>query len=58
VALMTKAGHAEMKTTRTYLRLAGTVFRDEAERLEARLLGVDAVESSTDLSESDVTGRG
>jgi hypothetical protein len=55
---MTKAGHAEMKTTRTYLRLAGTVFRDEAERLEARLLGVDAVESSTDLSESDVTGRG
>ena len=32
-----------------YLHLAGTVFRDEAERLEQRLLG-DAVESSTDLS--------
>jgi integrase len=40
VALMTKAGHADMKTTRTYLHLAGVVFRDEAERLEQRLLGV------------------
>jgi hypothetical protein len=29
-----------MKTTRTYLHLAGVVFRDEAERLEQRLLGV------------------
>jgi hypothetical protein len=28
-----------MATTRTYLHLAGTVFRDEAERLEAWLLG-------------------
>jgi hypothetical protein len=28
-----------MATTRTYLHLAGTVFRDEAERLEERLLG-------------------
>jgi hypothetical protein len=36
-----------MATTRTYLHLAGTVFRDEAERLEERLLG--PVESSTDL---------
>ena len=36
---MTKAGHADMRTTRTYLHLAGTVFRDEAERLEQRLLG-------------------
>jgi integrase len=50
-ALMTKAGHADMKTTKTYLHLAGVVFRDEAERLEARLLGV---ESSTRLSEPDV----
>jgi hypothetical protein len=27
------------KTTRIYLHLAGTVFRDEAEALERRLLG-------------------
>jgi integrase len=53
VALMTKAGHSDMKTTRTYLHLAGTVFRNEAEALERRMLGV--VESSTDLSESQVT---
>jgi integrase len=39
VALMTKAGHRNMSTTKTYLHLAGTVFPDEAERLEERLLG-------------------
>jgi integrase len=51
IAVMTKAGHTSMGTTRTYLHLAGTVFRDEAERLEERLLGpADPVESSTDLS--------
>lgn len=38
IALMTKAGHTDMKTTRIYLHLAGTVFRDEAEALERRLL--------------------
>jgi len=47
-ALMTKAGHSDMKTTRTYLHLAGVVFREEAERLEARLLGT--AELSTPLS--------
>jgi integrase len=46
IAVMAKAGHRNMATTRTYLHLAGTVFRDEAARLEERLLGV---ESSTDL---------
>jgi hypothetical protein len=49
---MTKAGHASMAVTKTYLHLAGVVFRDEAERLERRLLGV---ESSTRLSRSQVT---
>src|SRR5437763_164582 len=39
VALMTKAGHASMATTRRYLRLAGTVFPDEAAALDARVLG-------------------
>jgi integrase len=38
VALMTKAGHSSMATTRRYLRLAGTVFREEADALEQRLL--------------------
>jgi hypothetical protein len=51
-ALMTKAGHSDMRTTKTYLHLAGVVFREEAERLEARLLGV---EGSTPLSESEST---
>jgi hypothetical protein len=51
---MTKAGHANMSTTKRYLHLAGVVFRDEAEALERRLLnGSGPVESSTDLSASD-----
>lgn len=52
IAVMTKAGHSNMRTTQTYLHLAGVVFRDEAARLERRLLGV---ESSTDLSGSEPT---
>jgi hypothetical protein len=52
---MTKAGHSDMRTTRTYLHLAGVVFPDEAERLEERLLGaVQGVERSTHLSESEL----
>jgi integrase/recombinase XerD len=39
IALMAKAGHADMKTTRIYLHLASHVFRDEAAALERRLLG-------------------
>jgi integrase len=39
IALMTRAGHSSMGTTKLYLHLAGTVFRDEAETLERRLLG-------------------
>jgi integrase len=50
LAVMAKAGHSDMKTTKRYLHLAGVVFRDEAEKLERRLLGV---ESSTDLSASE-----
>jgi integrase len=46
VALMTKAGHANMATTKRYLKLAGVVFADEAAAPEDRLLGG---ESSTDL---------
>jgi integrase len=50
VALMTKAGHASMATTRRYLRLAGTVFPDEAAALEQRMLGV-STNPSTRLAE-------
>ena len=55
IAVMSKAGHADMKTTKRYLHLAGVVFRSEADALEQRMLGADksrrsAVESSTDLS--------
>lgn len=51
---MTKAGHANMGTTKRYLHLAGVVFRDEAAALERRLLsGAGGVESSTDLSAPD-----
>jgi integrase/recombinase XerD len=39
LAVMAKAGHRSMSTTKTYLHLAGVVFRDEADALEQRLLG-------------------
>src|SRR5205814_10074010 len=39
IAIMTKAGHASMATTKRYLKLAGVVFRDDAQGLEERLLG-------------------
>lgn len=39
IAVMTKAGHANMTTTKRYMHLAGVVFRDEADALERRLLG-------------------
>jgi hypothetical protein len=61
---MAKAGHRHMATTRTYLHLAGVVFREEAERLEAGLLGpTEPVESSTALASSglisdDLNGAG
>jgi integrase len=38
-ALMAKAGHTDMRTTRRYLHLAGVVFHDQAKALEERLLG-------------------
>ncbi len=37
IAVMAKAGHASMGTTKRYLHLAGVVFRSEAEALEQRL---------------------
>jgi hypothetical protein len=38
-----------MATTRGYLRLAGTVFRDEAEALERRMLGAPSTEAVSGL---------
>lgn len=39
-ALMETAGHRSYQTTQQYIDLAGVVFRDEAEALSRRLLGV------------------
>jgi integrase len=39
VALMTSAGHSDMKTTKRYMHLVGTVFHDDAESLGRRMLG-------------------
>ncbi|HVD65736.1 MAG TPA: site-specific integrase, partial [Gaiellaceae bacterium] len=56
IAVMAKAGHASMATTKRYLHLAGVVFRDEADALERRLLGSElSTEVSTDLSASEST---
>jgi hypothetical protein len=45
-----------MSTTKTYLHLAGTVFPDEAARLEDRLLGGQlSTQLSTHLSEPEPT---
>jgi integrase len=52
VALMTKAGHANMATTRRYLRLAGVVFAAEAAALERRLLGTLVPNSGTEEAET------
>jgi hypothetical protein len=52
VALMTKAGHANMATTRRYLRLAGVVFAEEAEALERRLLGGLVPNAGTEESQT------
>jgi integrase len=56
IALMTRAGHTNMSTTKRYLHLAGTVFQDEAERLEQRLLGGGlSTPASTHLSAPEPT---
>lgn len=39
VAIQSRAGHASFSTTQRYIDLAGVTFRDEAERISARLFG-------------------
>jgi integrase len=56
IALMTRAGHANMRTTQTYLDLASVVFHHEAKRLEQRLAGLEVgTESNTRLTEPQTT---
>ena len=55
VAIMTKAGHASMNTTRVHIHLAGVVFRDEANALEARPLGEPSTRASTPVGRSERT---
>jgi hypothetical protein len=44
-----------MSSAKPYLKLAGVVFRDEAEAQARRLLGQPSTESSTRLSEPEPT---
>ena len=52
IAVMAKAGHRNMARTRTYLHLAGRVFRAEAERLEHRLLAGGVVPQLGEIGSS------
>ncbi|HEY8776559.1 MAG TPA: site-specific integrase [Gaiellaceae bacterium] len=58
LAVMSKAGHRSMSTTKTYLHLAGVVFRDEADALERRLLGGPGVRRPEPNVVVDRVGRG
>lgn len=54
-ALMETAGHRSFQTTQQYIDLAGVVFRDEAEALSRRLLGVP--ETGTNTAQSVQTSQ-
>lgn len=56
VAIQHVAGHASMATTQKYLHLAGTVFREDAERLEARQLSTGL--SAPQRTSHDPSGSG
>ena len=47
-AIQARAGHADFSTTQRYINLAGVVFRDEAVRAEARILGAWVPDLGTD----------
>ena len=47
-AIQARAGHADYSTAQRYINLAGVVFRDEAGRAVARMLGPWVPGSATD----------
>jgi len=55
IALTSKSGHANMSSAKPYLKLAGVVFREEAEAQERRLLGQPSTEPSTRLTRPERT---
>jgi integrase len=58
IALMARAGHRSMSTTKQYLHLAGVVFRQEADALEARMMGrsfYPTEQTSDDLTAPEAT---
>ena len=48
LAIMTRAGHSNFKTTQLYIDLAGENFREEAERLGQRLFGLTPSQERSD----------
>jgi integrase len=55
--LQARAGHSSYSTTQLYVDLAGVRFREEAERVEDRVLGGISTHSSTPLAEHDGARR-
>jgi integrase len=56
-AIQARAGHADFSTTQRYINLAGVVFREEAERAEARILGESWVQDSGTESPEKATAN-
>jgi integrase len=57
IAVMATAGHRSMQTTKRYLHLAGVTFQQDANALEARLLGETFPGTFPDLGEPESTSR-
>jgi AAA domain len=55
-AIQARAGHADYSTTQRYIDLAGVVFREEAERAEARVLGGPIVGTDSEETGQDPAG--
>lgn len=56
VAVMTRAGHSDFKTTQRYIDLAGETFREEADRLSARLFGASGKSSGKSAEDEPAEG--
>ena len=56
-AIHARAGHADFSTMQRYINLAGVVFRDEAVRAEARILGPWVPDSGTESAEGGAVPR-